>query len=275
MNILRFGDFLLEEFNVGNISIDNLDKYLDDMTKGFSDKLFFLDKINLDVLVDFGSADGQMLDYLSKIKPNIKLIGYDLDEDMIKQSKSKYSNIHFTDNWDEVIDLVNESKGKKGILLSSVIHEIYSYAGGRMIKRFWNEQVFNDAFNYVIIRDMIPSISFEKMNLKDIKKIKEKSDPKYLADFESIWGEIGNNFRTLLQWLLKYKYTDNWDRESKENYLPITLEYLKSNKIPSDWGIIFEEHYLYDYIKQQIKKDFDIDLIEPTHLKMIIQNRKF
>jgi len=272
--VLTFYDFLLEEFNVGNISIDNLNKYLDDMTKGFKDKLFFLDKINLDVLVDFGSADGQMLSHLSKIKPNMKLIGYDIDENMIKQSQSKYPNITFTDNWNEVITSLGKRNAntKKGILLSSVIHEVYSYAGGKNIKKFWNEQVFNNNFDYVIIRDMIPSTEFNKMNIIDVNKIKEKSDPKYLKEFEDEWGTITDNFRTLLHWLLKYKYTDNWERELKENYLPVTIEHFKHSKIPPGWDIIFEEHYTYDYIKKQVKKDFDIDLNQPTHLKMILKN---
>lgn len=267
-------EFLLEEFKVGNISISDMNKYLEDMTKGFSDKLFFLHKINLDVLVDFGSADGQMLNQLSKINPKLKLIGYDIDENMISESKSKFPHITFTNNWDDVINILNSNiykNKKKGLLLSSVIHEIYSYAGGKNIKKFWEEQSFNDIFNYVIIRDMIPSTKFEKMNIIDVNRIREKSDEKYLNDFENEWGSINDNFRTLLHWLLKYKYTDNWDRELKENYLPITLEYLKSKKIPSNWQIIYEQHYTYDYIKQQIKKDFDVEINEPTHLKMILK----
>jgi hypothetical protein len=182
-----------------------------------------------------------------------------------------------TDNWEEVLKILNNNtyrNKKKGLLLSSVIHEVYSYAGGKNIKKFWKEQAFNDTFNYVIIRDMIPSNKFEKMNIIDVNKIKEKSDEKYLNDFENEWGDINDNFRTLLHWLLKYKYTDNWDRELKENYLPITLEYLKNKRIPSNWTILFEEHYTYDYIKQQIEKDFDITIEEPTHLKMIIKNNK-
>ena len=271
---MKYFDFLLEELSVGNISIDNLDKYLDDMSKGFKDKLFFLDKINLDVLVDFGSADGQMLNNLSKIKPKMTLIGYDIDEDMIKQSKAKYPHITFTDNWSEVESLLRRKgvNNKKGILLSSVIHEVYSYAGGKNIKKFWNEQVFNKLFDYVVIRDMIPSTDFDKMNTLDAHKIKEKSDPKYLKDFEDVWGDITENFRTLLHWILKYKYTDNWDRELKENYLPVTIEHLKKTKIPPGWDIVYEDIYTYDYIKQQVKKDFDINLVEPTHLKMILKN---
>ena len=249
-----------------------MQKYLEEMSKGLSDKLFFINRIDTDLIVDFGCADGQLLNYISKVKPNIKLIGYDIDEDMIKKSKQKYPNIYFTDKWDDVIDFVNKSGCiNTSILLSSVIHEVYSYSMSTKIKYFWNNLAFNNIFKYVIIRDMIPSNKFDKMNIIDIKKIKQLSDKKYLEDFESVWGDIGNSFRTMLHWLLKYRYTENWNRELKENYLPITIEYLKSNWIPNNWKIIYEDHYTYDFIKNQIKKDFDIILDEPTHLKMIIQ----
>lgn len=272
--VVNFYQFLLEEFNVGKVSISDMEKYLQQMTKGFADKLYFLNIIDLDVLVDFGSADGQMLYKLSQLKPNMKLIGYDIDEKMIKESKKKYPNIYFTDKWEDVLRVLNNNmyvNKKKGMLLSSVIHEVYSYAGGKNIRKFWKEQAFNNLFDYMIIRDMMPSIKFEKMNIIDVNKIKEKSDPKYLEDFEKRWGDISSNFRNLLHWLLKYKYTENWDRELNENYLPVTIETFKNNKIPSNWQIIYEDHYTYDYIKQQIKNDFGVEIKEPTHLKMILK----
>lgn len=278
--IKSFEQFLLEEFNVGKAPIANLTKYLDDMNKGFCDKLFFVNILKyIDVIIDFGSADGQMLKFLSDIKPELKLIGYDIDENMIKESKKKYPNFVFTDRWEDVIRILDTNEYRnlsKALLLSSVIHEIYSYSGGKNIKKFWKEQAFNDRFLYVIIRDMIPSIETEKRNAIDIhiNKIREKSNPIHLKEFEDYWGPIDTNFRTLLHWLLKYKYTDNWNRELKENYLPISLEYLKK-KIPESWTIIYEDHYAYEYIKKQVKQDFDVDIDGYTHLKMIIKNNKF
>ena len=265
--IKLFEDFLLE-FKLSSNPISNISEYISKMNKGLADKLFFFNKINIDTLVDFGCADGSLLKEIHKMKPDLKLIGYDIDEDMINISKEQYPDINFSSSWDEVIQNIDNNAS---ILLSSVIHEVYSYGTSIEIRHFWNKQVFNNKFKYVIIRDMIPSTSFDKMNLIDIKKIREKSDPKYLQDFESKWGDISINFRVLLHWLLKYKYINNWNRESKENYLPVTLETLKK-KIPSNWKIIYENHYTYEYIKNQIKQDFDIDLQENTHLQMIIEN---
>jgi len=275
MKLLKdYKNFLLEELHVGNVEISNMEEYLDGMSKGLGDKLFFLNKVDLDVLIDFGSADGTLLNYISTVKPEMKLIGYDIDEKMINISRNKYKQIQFESSWNKVQDFLTTNKDLKvGILLSSVIHEVYSYSKSNTISHFWKEQVFNPDIDYVIIRDMIPSSSYNKMNLIDIKKIREKSNPKQLAEFEEEWGNIGTDFRTLLHWLLKYRYLVNWGRELYENYLPITIEHLKNKWIPSSWNIIYEKHYTYEFIKQTVKKDFDIDLNEPTHLKMIIENK--
>jgi hypothetical protein len=272
--ITKYTDFLYE-YSLSNKPIADTIKYLEAMKKGLSDKLFFLNKIDLDCLVDFGSADGTLLNYLHKYKPNIKLIGYDIDENMINISRRNYNDIKFESDWNKVIENIStKDYNNTGLLLSSVVHEVYSYGVGKEIKNFWNNQVFNNNFKYVIIRDMIPSTYFEKMNIIDINKIKEKSNKQHLEDFQNKWGDIGENYRILLHWLLKYTYTDNWERELNENYVPLTIETLKT-KIPNNWKIIFEEHYVYDFIKQQIKKEFDVELTDPTHLKMIIENKNF
>lgn len=267
MYIKRFKQFINEAL-VDASPITSMDSYLKGMSKGLADKLFFLDKIDFDCLVDFGSADGYILSEISKSNPDVRLIGYDIDDNMIDISKSRYKNIDFTDNWKEVEYKIKEYKNPV-VFLSSVIHEVYSYSGGRDIKKFW-DNIFNSGFKYVIIRDMMPSIGYEYINSKDILKIKEKSDPKYLSDFENFWGDIGTNYRTLLHWFLKYRYTDNWERELKENYVPITIETLKS-KIPPGYKIKYEDHYVYDFLKKTIKNDFDVELKEPTHLKIIIE----
>lgn len=266
--INNYKDFLYE-FTLTSTPIANVEAYISGMNKGIQDKLFFLNKINIKTLVDFGCADGTLLNEIHKIYPEIELIGYDIDETMMQISRERYPNINFYSDWDQVIEKV---KGDDtALLLSSVIHEVYSYGTSSEIRNFWKNQAFNNKFKYLIIRDMIPSTSFDKMNIIDIKKIKEKSDSKYLTDFENRWGDISTSFRVLLHWLLKYRYVINWKREVKENYLPVSLETLKK-KIPSNWNIIFEDHYTYYFLKDQIKKDFDIDLEEPTHLKMIIKN---
>jgi SAM-dependent methyltransferase len=250
-------------------AISNMNTYLSGMRKGIESKLFFLEKINPDCIVDFGCADGYLLETIKKLKPNIKLVGYDIDTRMINILKKKKSNIHFTSDWEKVKDIISEFKSP-ALILSSVIHEVYSYGSSSDIRNFWQNKVFTNSFKYIVIRDMIPSIKHMKYIPIYVNKIREKSDPIKLKSFEDHWGKI-NNSRTLLHWLLKYPYTENWNRELYENYLPITIEELYS-KIPSNWIKRYNKFYTYSYIKERIKRDFDVDLELPTHLKLILEN---
>ena len=101
MKILNWKLFL-EEL-VGEKPISNYDKYIADMEKGMSDKLFFINDVDFDVVVDFGCADGTFLSKLQKIKPNVKIIGYDLDDEMLKKASDRLGNkALLTSNWKDV-----------------------------------------------------------------------------------------------------------------------------------------------------------------------------
>lgn len=276
MEILNWKLFL--EKIVGDKSISNKQSYIDGMNLSLSDKSFFIDLIDFDVIVDFGCADGSFLQHISKIKPNVKLIAYDLDDDMLEKAKAKLGKKALvTSNWEEVVNTIHYYK-KPLLNLSSVIHEVYSYSNSMTIKYFWDKQVFNGDFKWISIRDMIPSVELSKNEINkfkdDVKNVKMKTDKYYLNSFEIKWGSINDNYKTFIHYLLKYRFTDNWEREVLENYLPVSLETLKK-KIPNDYKIVFEDDFLLPFLKSQVKKDFNVELIHPTHVKMIIENKKF
>jgi hypothetical protein len=276
MNILTWKLFL-EEL-VGEKPISNLQSYIDGMNYSMKDKLFFREIINFDIIVDFGCADGTFLEELSKTNPGVKLIGYDLDDIMLYKAKQKLGKkAIFTNNWDEVVRLTTGFKNSL-LNLSSVIHEVYSYSRPNIISKFWSEQVFGGDFKYITIRDMIPSLEIDRQEINDfkddVKKVRSKSDRYYLNSFEKKWGDINDNYRTFVHYLMKYRFTDNWDREVNENYLPVSLETVKS-KIPNNYKVILEENFLLPFLKTQVKKDFNVDLTHSTHTKMIIKNLKF
>lgn len=276
MNILNWKLFL-EEL-VGEKPISNLQSYIEGMNFTMKDKLFFIDMINFDVIVDFGCADGTFLEEISKLKPSTKLIGYDLDDTMLQKASSKLGKkAIFTNNWKEAVRYTTGSKNPI-LNLSSVIHEVYSYSRPNVVSKFWTDQVFGNDFKYITIRDMIPSLEIDKREINDfkddVKKVRSKSDRFYLNSFEKKWGDINDNYRTFVHYLMKYRFTDNWDREVNENYLPVSLETVKS-KIPSSYKVIYEENFLLPFLKQQVKKDFNVELTHSTHTKMVIKNLKF
>jgi SAM-dependent methyltransferase len=253
--------------------IEDITKYNVSMFKGVEDKLFFLPKIDTDLIVDFGCADGKILSIIKQKKPKVSLIGYDISKEMLKVAKNNVPNATFTDSWNDIESIVSNYENAT-LILSSVIHEVYSYSNGVEIKKFWNEKVFGGLFKYIIIRDMIPSCQLQKEDFlafkEDVKKVNKLSNKKYLNSFEKIWGLIDNDYRTFLHWLLKYTYTDNWEREVKENYLPLTIETLYK-KIPSNYKITYKNNFIYEPVHQRIIEDFGIRLRHTTHTKMIIE----
>jgi 23S rRNA U2552 (ribose-2'-O)-methylase RlmE/FtsJ len=272
MKILNWQLFL-EEL-VGDIEISNVDNYVEGMQKSLDDKLFFVDKLDFDVIVDFGCANGAFLSKVKKMKPNVKIIGYDLNETMLSKARAELTSEEIlTSNWDEVI---REIQGYNSPLLnlSSVIHEVYSYSHPSVVKSFWENQVFGGDFKWITIRDMIPSCKIDKDEIesfrKDVQNVRKRANKFYLESFEKRWGTINDNYRTFCHFLLKYRYIDNWEREVKENYLPVSLETLKK-KIPSNYTIQYEQDFIVPFIQENVGKAFNVKIKHSTHVKMIIK----
>lgn len=265
--------FSLIDEGVGETPIRDEAKYTKDMTKSFIDKLFFIDLVHADVIVDFGCADGFILSKIRMFRPDIMLIGYDLDKQMLQNAKQNLTdNLSlFTDDWNKVAKLVKEFK-KPLLLLSSVIHEVYSYSNTRQVNKFWNTQVFSGLFHYIVIRDMIPTNEISRITdfEKDVEKVRALSDSYYLKTFEKQWGDISEDYRTFIHYLLKYKYKENWDRELLENYVPLSLQTLIS-KIPKSYKVVFQDAYIYSYLRKVVSEDFGVDIRQTTHLKIILE----
>jgi hypothetical protein len=238
--------------------------YNTSMRKALEDKLFFLDKIEVDTLCDYGCADGHLI---KSIADKFKcVVGYDIDKKMILEaSKSRPSNSFFSDDYDSIFP-VGGNGLKQGILLSSVIHEVYSY--GANIEQFWKRVWMHD---YVIIRDMIPSKSIKgRINLLHRNLCYDKL-PKQVEEFTTVYGTLYLQ-QNLLHFLLKYRYIENWERELKENYFSLYLEDLLE-LIPNDFEIVYMNHYCLPWLQNKVRKDFGIFIQDNTHLQMILKRR--
>ncbi len=252
--------------------ISNYSGYNEGMKKSLLDKIFFMDKVESTVFVDYGCADGTLIHFLSQLFPEYMYIGYDVDENMLKLAREKCPDnserFLFTSDWKEVTEYARS--GVATIILSSTIHEVYAYGTRKDVDSLWR-RVFNGVFEYVVIRDMIPSISADKRSdINDVAKLLKKADKSYLFDFEHNWGSIETN-KNLMHFLLKYRYADDWSREVKENYFPVLREELISS-IPDEYEIEFHEHFVLPFLKRVVKKDFNIDLKDNTHLKLILKH---
>ncbi len=251
------------------------------MAAGLKDKLWFIDKLNpyIDyVFVDFGCADGALINVLSQIKNfrNSVYIGYDISEEMINLAKSKFDwenrRVTFTTDWNVVQRIIIKNYSRCVLILSSVIHEVYSYAKSKDdIESFWNK-VLNSQFDHIVIRDMIPTSDIDRRTAEyNYNYVMEHSDIRKVNDFQNIWGSLTNN-RNLIHFLLKYRWTVNWDREVRENYFPIYLNELLSifEKYPTDaYNLDHLERFRVPFLDEYFQRTFGIVLNDYTHCKLM------
>lgn len=265
-------------------SFNNLSYYNSNMANAIEDKLWFMKHLPYDdcLFVDFGCADETVLNFMTKIPklwPNCTYVGYDISETMINLAKEKYDwdpkqKVIFTDKWDIVKEEIHNCKNcKKVLILSSVIHEVYSYGQPEDIKEFWDRILYSD-FDYIFIRDMmLANDALRESDLDMVSKIIAKTDSDQLESFESNWGRLENNMQNVIHFLLKYRWKINWDREVKENYFPIMLdEFLEWFNI--DYKINYLERFQIPYLHDCILKDYNINMEDRTHIKIFLEKNK-
>lgn len=265
----------------------NIQYYNKEMQKGMEDKLFFLDKLPTGktyTFVDFGCADGAMINALTHILGIKHLyIGYDISDTMINLARTNYNGpvdaeVQFTTNWEDVKEMMKDGNSHRDntvLILSSVIHEVYSYGTDESIKEFWNN-VLNSGFDYVVIRDMCPSADIETLaSQKNIDKINYTiGSTKQVIEFCRTWGSLSSQ-KNLVHFLLKYRWKVNWKREVKENYFPITVEELLHKFLTgkNTFNIDYFERFRVPFLDKCIKEDFDIELEDYTHIKAIFTKK--
>lgn len=260
--------------------IANVTDYNASMAKSLIDKIFFMDKLDESVtaIFDYGCADGTLIHFLAPIFPDMFFIGYDASKEMIDCAKEKNASVsnaiffHDLDDFYEWVDAHKFSFSKAAINLSSLIHEVYSYGTARSIDEFWSF-VNRTGFEYVIIRDMGLDASAHRASLKeDVLKVRTGYDASLLSEFEGFHGSIHDNYN-LIHFLMKYRYKENWEREVRENYLPLSVEDMASH-IDRRYELLYFDHYVLPFLSNVVKRDFDIVIKDYTHVKFIYRRRK-
>ena len=255
---MRYNDYQITDLNI----------YTSRMQKSILDKMFFIDKVfePFSNIIDFGCANGELVKALQLLFDEYRYIGYDISEEMLDAARANVPTAEFYSNWNEM-----QADPTHTLLnISSTIHEVYSYSTQTEITAFW-KRAFDSGFKYIAIRDMMLSeaerASIDTEQYHSVVKNEKYADK--LQSYEKVWGAIETQ-HDLVHYLLKYKYTENWEREVRENYVPITIEQLLG-MIPDGYEITYLNHFTLPYTAWQIKNDFGLDLTTPTHVKLILK----
>lgn len=257
---------------MSNEIIHNMSVYNERMSKTMFDKMFFMTMLfnDADTIFDYGCADGSLIKTMQYFMPSYHYIGYDIDDAMVRLAQQNVPDAEIASTLDgfDLPKLVSHSV----LNVSSVIHEVYSYSSKAEIQAFWNF-MFESGFRYIAVRDMMVVESVDrKTDINNILKVRQKYDQSLISDFENNFGSLENN-KSFVHFLLKYRYQENWDREVKENYLPLYVsEFLDLIPI-AEYEILYQDIYTLPYLKQQVKSDFDVDLVDTTHIKILLKRK--
>lgn len=253
----------------------NENVYLSRMADAVKDKLFFIEHLpaNVGVFVDYGCADGALIAELANIYPNADFIGYDTNENFIARAEERgITNAVFTSNWEQVKYSIGCSFGPRVLILSSVLHEVYTYEGACGIHDFW-QRVKQFKYDYICVRDMgvCWSDSNRKTSREALNQVYKwancsEQQKSRLRDFESKRGSITNSLN-LCEFLLKYSYVENWDREVNENYLALSVGDIIFLMEEMGYSPIYFQHWVLPYIANKIYTDFGISMPYNTHYK--------
>lgn len=243
--------------------IADMDTYTAGMRKSIQDKLWFIDKVadKVDSVVDYGCADGALLYEIHNICPSIRLYGYDNNVEMLQRASTLCPFATYSQR------TIKAPDSKSLLVVSSVFHEIYSYSTDIKAEC---ASIFNSGYRYIAIRDMFyTKAAVRKADGYKISSVLRKEPQSKIQDFERFHGPITENVN-FLHYLLKYRYTENWEREVKENYFPQSLEEFLSN-IPQEYKIASVQPYTLPFTRTKIHRDFGFWLEDTTHAQILLE----
>ena len=114
--------------NINETALVDYAAYNAGMKKSLLDKIFFMDKVDSEVFIDYGCADGSLIRFLMTLFPEYEYYGYDISEEMIQIAKSNNPDIadNFSTDWNFISSKISQNK-KSTVILSSIIalHDIY------------------------------------------------------------------------------------------------------------------------------------------------------
>ena len=265
--------------------------YLERMAKTFLDKVFFLKDLpeTVDRIVDFGCADGSFLQFIDRVMPSrYKLLGVDMNPKFAKLCEKKGYMV--MKDLKHVVKMLPEAeRAKTCVVLSSVLHEVLSYDDD------WRKPEFNElmallrdsGFGCIAIRDMScvmkeqPAAELKEVLLDEqavqaaIARLEDKlllrgGQISFSDNTTAALRLMNSKFRChliepheeLFHFLLKYFYTENWDRESREQYFweQNSLAQMQRHFSENDgWKMYVGETFKIPYLVRKWQADFDLD----------------
>ena len=248
-------------------------KYLRELDKTMNEeeKLFFVKQINIhdyDIIVDFGGANGHLLRILKR-KYNYRGFRILVEENSRIKTLNDCCEHRCWSVTETIRFLIPQIKRNKKclIILSSVLHECNFFD-------LMKVEELTSICDAVVMRDMyfdestrpITPLSYRSVYL--LNKNGARLSPENLICTSTV-----SYVRTkiLTEFLLKYTYIQNREKEEKESYLCNNIGKIANALVQGNYSVCYYRTYTLPYKKRMAKQDFDIDLNWGTHLQIILK----
>lgn len=241
--------------------------YCSELEKSLPEKLFFIHHVSSSTFIEFGCARGALLSEIKKLFPSSRIIGIERHDQMRYFASNRLPSANFYSHYSE-----SERISGGCLILSSVLHEVYSFLKSDEIKSFWN-WVLEADFDEIVIREMgfwgDPNERSEPSNLE---KVSMNASPERVSAFEKRFGSLEIR-KNLIHFLLKSRYEKDFERELLEDYFAFSEKQIPA-EILSVYEIHSRETAVPSYLFQSIKENFGVCINDATHLKMIFKRKE-
>lgn len=279
------------------IEINDKGRYCFRMRGSVMDKCFWVDKVpGTNTVVDWGCADGSMLFWAYHLSPDmdVRYVGYDRDEDMVSFARNAWNGAESVS-----LDTLRKVKNADGIMefhsnltdlyaalprgceshtclvLSSVLHEILSEHDPQP-RRDLMDFAYEKAPKYIAIRDMQFRVADpERMDVDyDVfKDISPEFDADRIDEFVDKYGGF-ESLKSLVHFLLKRRYPDNWEHELCEDYFAAKQPAIDA--MFPDYEPIYWNRYLPPFLRDEIERKDGLCMDGvTTHVQLILRHKRF
>ena len=265
--------------------ISNFGIYLKRMAATLKDKCWWVDRLppNIDTVVDYGCAQGDLAAYLERNHPGrFRYIGIDNSPAMlalVEQHRDRLFGAMPVAFYPTISGIADRCDvGRAVLVLNSVLHEVFSYLSAPEQAALL-DGLYGSGFRFIAIRDMfmprLDPLPFDvDAALRAIKKSpfaelwEDYSACLDAADRDPCWSSTPLR---VSEFLLKYTYTDNWSREKLETYFWDWLQLTDEARRKGGYEVIADIPFHIPFLRQQIRADFGINLPIDTHRKVLLR----
>lgn len=260
--------------------IRDIQSYINSMSRTMGDKCWWADRIapEIDTVIDFGCANGDLAVYLNRLCPGrFRYIGIDNSPEMLAMAKHNHFlhfglyDSRFCRELSELKDLSFGGRrlepGRTVLVLNSVMHEILSYLPDTVSDELFREMAEELGPAAIAVRDMYLYDIAGKIDCGFFNRTVGRTP------YAGSWVEFSRDHRELveeeriLEFLLKYRYTNNWEREKREKYLWDWMPRFGEER--RGYAVSYDSAFYIPYIRQRIREDIGLDLTVNTHRKVL------